>query len=136
LDQPATKKKALSPKQATFVREYLVDLNATQAAIRAGYSPKTARVQASDLLTKPDIQEAVRAGQDKRAARLELKAEDVLRELQSIAMAEVDQSLRYEHKIKALELLGKHLKLFTEKIDLAGANGEPLSVTIVRKVSE
>ena len=49
----------LSPKQALFVREYLIDLNATQAAIRAGYSAKTARQQAADLLAKPDIAEEI-----------------------------------------------------------------------------
>jgi phage terminase small subunit len=135
LDQPATKRE-LNPKQAAFVREYLVDLNGTQAAIRAGYSPKTANEQAAQLLAKLSVQAAVQAGMDKRAAKLDLQAEDVLRELQSIAMSEVDQALRYEHKIKALELLGKHLKLFTEKIDLAGANGEPLAVTIIRTVAK
>ena len=58
-----------TPKQARFVEEYLVDLNATQAAIRAGYSKKTARQVASENLTKPDIQEAIAAAQDDRSER-------------------------------------------------------------------
>lgn len=53
----------LRPKHERFVAEYLKDCNATQAAIRAGYSAKTAKVQGSDLLTKPDIKAAVKAGQ-------------------------------------------------------------------------
>lgn len=130
----------LNAKQALFVREYLVDLNATQAAIRAKYSPKTANEQGARLLAKASVRAAVDAGMQKRAEKLEIKAEDVLRELNTIAMADPDAaetpaaedeldpgpfggalarrrgaSLRYEHKLKALELLGKHLKLFTEK---------------------
>lgn len=50
---------ALNDKQRRFVDEYLVDLNATQAAIRAGYSPKTAGSQAFDLLKKPEIHEYI-----------------------------------------------------------------------------
>ncbi len=54
---------SLTPKQELFVREYLVDLNATQAAIRAGYSADTARQQGSRLLTDVDVQDAVAAAQ-------------------------------------------------------------------------
>lgn len=128
----------ISAKQRKFVAEYLKDGNGTQAAIRAGYSEKTAAVQACDLLRKPNIQAAVQG----RLAKVELRAEDVVRELQGIAFANPDakeaqpqeemdagplggwlerrrggSSLRFEHKLKALELLGKHLKLFTEKIE-------------------
>lgn len=62
----------MNPKQSRFVAEYLKDSNATQAAIRAGYSKKTARQQASDLLTKPDIAAAVK----KRTARADERAFD------------------------------------------------------------
>ncbi len=54
---------SLTPKQARFVEEYLIDLNATQAAIRAGYSAKTARAMGCENLTKPDIQAAVTEAQ-------------------------------------------------------------------------
>lgn len=70
----------LTPKQQRFVREYLIDLNAKQAAIRAGYSAKTAEVQASRLLSNAKVAAAVAKAQDKRAKRTEITADRVLRE--------------------------------------------------------
>src|SRR5262249_18272276 len=61
----------LAPKQRRLVAEYLIDLNATQAAIRAGYSTKTARSVESENLTKPDIQAAIAAGQGRQLAEVE-----------------------------------------------------------------
>lgn len=75
----------LEPKQAMFVREYLKDLNATQAAIRAGYSKKTARSIASENLSKPAISEAVRLGVEKRAAKAEVTSDFVLGQLLKLA---------------------------------------------------
>lgn len=69
----------LTPKQERFVAEYLVDLNATQAAIRAGYSEKTAQQVGSENLSKPVIAEAIAAKQAEHLARVDLQAEDVLR---------------------------------------------------------
>jgi phage terminase small subunit len=77
-------------RRARFVEEYLVDLNATQAAIRAGYSPRTARSQGSDLLTKPDIQAAIQAGMDARAQRVGMTADEILRETKVLARSRVD----------------------------------------------
>ena len=65
----------MNPKQRAFVREYLIDHNATQAAIRAGYSKRTARQQASDLLAKPDISASVKASDEKLNAKAGLTAE-------------------------------------------------------------
>lgn len=79
----------MTPKQARFVAEYLIDLNGTQAAIRAGYSPKTAKVQASDLLTKPDIASAVAEGQAKQLAAADLSATRVLEELRRLAFSDL-----------------------------------------------
>lgn len=76
---------ALTAKQAAFVREYLVDLNATQAAIRAGYSKKTANVIASELLAKPIIQSAIQEEMKKRAERTEITADKVLKEFAKLA---------------------------------------------------
>ncbi len=59
----------LTPKQARFVQEYLIDLNATQAAIRAGYSEKTARQVASENLSKPYIAKAIEAKQTELSER-------------------------------------------------------------------
>lgn len=75
----------LTPKQQLFVSEYLVDLNATQAAVRAGYSAKTARQIGEENLTKPVIAQAVADALAKRAARVQVTADEVLRELKRIA---------------------------------------------------
>lgn len=71
----------ISKKQEAFVREYLIDLNATQAAIRAGYSEKTARQIGAENLTKPVIQSAIEAAQLARSKRTEINADWVLTRL-------------------------------------------------------
>jgi len=68
----------ITPKQERFVEQYLIDLNATQAAIRAGYSRKTAKQQASRLLTNVDLAAAIAAGKERLAAKAELTAKRVL----------------------------------------------------------
>jgi len=126
------KQRELTPKQDMFVREYLVDLNATQAAIRAGYSAKTANEQASRLLANVNIASAVQAGMDKRAADVDLNATYVLKGImrvidrceQAEPVYDKDGEPTGEYTfqagpaLKGYELLGKHLKLFTEKIEL------------------
>ena len=84
----------LTPKQQRFVDEYLIDLNATQAAIRAGYSERTAKSVGSENLTKPDIAAAVRAQQQKRAQRAEWSAADRLAALKRISDAAEEQDPR------------------------------------------
>ena len=84
----------LTGKQALFVQEYLVDLNATQAAIRAGYSAKTAQEQSSRLLSKVMVAKAVAAGQAKVAAKLEIKTEDVVRELALLGFSNMMDYIR------------------------------------------
>lgn len=79
---------SLGPRQARFVAEYLIDLNATQAAIRAGYKPKGAQVHGSRLLSNAMVAKAIQEGQGARAAALKLEAEDVLREWVTIATAD------------------------------------------------
>lgn len=78
----------LSPKQAAFVTEYLIDLNATQAAIRAGYSEKTAYRIGSELLQKTSVREAIEKAQAKRTERTEITADRVVTELAKIAFAD------------------------------------------------
>ncbi|MEW6751472.1 MAG: terminase small subunit [Candidatus Latescibacterota bacterium] len=78
---------ALSPKRARFASEFLVDCNATQAARRAGYSPKTAKQQGQRLLTSVDVQQAVREAQQARSERTRITADRVLRELAAIAFS-------------------------------------------------
>lgn len=79
---------ALNAKQERFCEEYLVDLNATQAAIRAGYSEKTAKSQGSRLLTKADVSARVGELKAERAKRTEITADRVLRELARVAFVD------------------------------------------------
>lgn len=74
----------MTPKQEAFVREYLIDLNATQAAIRAGYSEATARQIGDENLSKPDIATAIKEALDARAARAQINADYVLNRLVEI----------------------------------------------------
>ena len=146
----------LTDKQAAFVAEYLVDLNATQSAIRAGYSERTAYRIGAELLQKTSVAEAIAAGQAKRAQRVEITADRVVAELAKIAfadprdlmewgpngvrlkdsadlteeqaasVAEVSETttkdggslrLKKHDKVKALELLGRHMGMFKDKME-------------------
>ena len=108
----------LTPRQARFVKEYLVDLNGTQAAIRAGYSARTAAAQAVRLLINVKVKAAVEAGAATQHAQLDLTAEKVLTELLGVGYATVkSQDIRVSDKLRALELLAKHLGLCTDQID-------------------
>ncbi len=107
---------ALTPKQARFVQEYLVDLNATQAAVRAGYSERTACEQGARLLANVKVREAIQAAEKKRQERTEITQDYVIGKLVEIADRTAsdcqDSDLKYSNKIKALELLGKHVGAF------------------------
>lgn len=155
----------LTPKQARFVDEYLVDLNATQAAIRAGYSPKTANEQAARLLANVSVQAAIAERMKARQTRTEITQDMVVAELARIAfgnkralmkwgpdgvklvdsstitdedaamVSEVSETvteaggtikLKTHDKVKALELLGRHLGMFKEKVELTGKDGAPI----------
>ena len=106
----------LTAKQEIFCREYIIDLNATQAAIRAGYSKKTANRIASENLSKLDIQKKIQELQQERAERTEITQDKVLKELAGIGFAPI----RAADKTKALELLGRHLGMFTDKLQIEG----------------
>jgi len=96
----------LNDKQQAFVREYVVDLNGTQAAIRAGYSPKTADVQAAQLLAKFKVREAVDAELARIATKTETEAEWVRRRLKEEA-DDFTEFASHSARIKALELIGR-----------------------------
>ncbi|WP_208281690.1 terminase small subunit [Massilia oculi] len=135
---------SLTDKQQRFVAEYLIDLNATQAAIRAGYSEKTARQIGEQNLSKLDIASAIQAAIKKRAERTQVDADYVLRTIvdtierckQAEPVRDRDGEATGEYKfdagavLKGAELLGKHLKLFTDKTELTGANGAPLTINV------
>ena len=134
----------LRDKQKRFVEEYLIDLNATQAAIRAGYSEKTAQEQSSRLLLNVMVQNAIKEAQTKRSERMQIKQDDVIRmlleniEIASGKKAVIKTEIRksqsgelvgddivqfvYESSSvnRSLELLGKHLGMFSEKVEVSG----------------
>lgn len=93
---------ALTAKQERFVEEYLVDLNATQAAIRAGYSKKTARAVGCENLTKPDIAEAVRKKQEERSKRTEINSDWVLTRLSEEVEADLSDLYDEDGTIKSV----------------------------------
>lgn len=78
----------ITPKQARFVAEYLIDLNGKQAAIRAGYSPKSAEVQASQLLSNPKVAVVVQEAKAKQLEALGVTAQRVLQEMTSLALVD------------------------------------------------
>ncbi len=153
----------LEPRQHRFCQEYIIDLNATQAAIRAGYSEHTAGAIGHENLKKPEIEAEIQRLKDLRSIRTEITADKVLSETYLLASAdiaeafdetgalkpireipkrlrlaissvEVDklfepgpdgrehvgytQKIKFWDKVKTLELLGKHLKLFSDRVEL------------------
>lgn len=130
---------SLTAKQEAFCQEYLVDLNGTQAAIRAGYSSKTAAEIALENLRKPQIASRVQELMNARSKRVERTADDVLRDLQSVltdAMQKVPDRdgniamINHSAALKALELEGKHRKMFSDKVELSGPDGGPIQTAI------
>ena len=165
----------LTAKQVRFVDEYLVDFNATQAAIRAGYKAKTAHVIGAENLRKPKIAEEIARRQKDLQRRTEVTQERVVKELARIAFADMTDYAQVEtrmiekddgtevsyqavalketaelsaeqraalagikqgangievklhDKIKALELLGRHIGMFNDKLSLGGTDGGPLT---------
>lgn len=152
----------LTAKQQRFIDEYLIDLNATQAAIRAGYSPSTAKEQGCQNLTKLNIKDAIDRALAERSKRTGINQDIVLLELAKIALLNpvdvidmdgatlrgdanrndtaaiasvkvktiptvngdiVEREVKTYDKIKALELLGKHLGMWKDNINLTGDIG-------------
>ena len=110
---------ALTAKQQRFVDEYLIDLNATQAAIRAGYSEKTARSVGSENLTKPDVADAIAQRQQRIAKRAEVTVESLaieLEEARGIALKERQSSAAVSATMGKAKLFG----LGVEKRHLTG----------------
>ena len=118
----------LTEKQQRFVDEYLIDLNATQAAIRAGYSAKTADQQGSRMLANVKVKQAV-AEKDLVDSHGRIKdgaSEDDLACIESVKYKQsesetgssVEREVKISPKLKALELLGKHLGMWNDKLDV------------------
>ena len=147
----------MTKKQKRFVEEYLIDLNATQAAIRSGYSPDTAGSIGGENLKKPEISAAIAKAMAERSKRTGISQDRVIQELARIAFvnpqnvidsedasvredateddlaciqsvkvktmsgkkgSSVEREIKLNDKMKALELLGKHLGMFKDKVEL------------------
>ena len=126
---------ALSPKQRAFVAEYLIDLNATQAAIRAGYSPHTANPQASRLLSKVTIQDAVHEGFITRSLRTNVNQDFVLERLKVESHGDGEDTTSAA-RIRATELIGKHLGMFTDKVQVENVGPAPELRVVFGKAKE
>jgi phage terminase small subunit len=96
----------LTPKQARFVAEYLKDLNATQAAARAGYSAKTANQQGSRLLANVGVAQAIAAGKAKQLESADISATRILEEMKRIALVDVRSFFDEHGNAKAIKDLG------------------------------
>jgi phage terminase small subunit len=125
--------KPLTAKQKRFVEEYLIDLNAAAAAVRAGYSEKASSVEGCRLMKKPQIAAAVKAAQDARAGRTEINQDFVLKGLKAEAEGSGDDSSS-SARIRAFELLGKHLGMFVDRHEHAGPNGGPIPFKQIERV--
>lgn len=134
--------KKLTPKQQAFVDEYLIDFNATRAAIKAGYSEKTAKEIGAQNLTKLNIQQAISKVQRKRSERTEITQDYVLitiqqtiercKQAEPVFNKDGEETGEYKFDsnavLKGCDLLGKHLGMFKDKVELSGPDGGPVQI--------
>lgn len=136
---------ALTAKRKRLLDEYLIDLNKTQAAIRAGYSAKTAAQIAEEIFKIPEFQEALAERTQARSARTEITQDLVLTDIEKIkrdAMKDkVDQGgnitmVNHAAALKACELQGRHLQMWKDSMAVTGPGGSPLPpiIGVVYKV--
>jgi len=136
----------MNKQQELFCKEFLTDLNATQAAIRAGYSEDSARQQGSRLLTNDDIQANISKLMSERSERLRVSSDFILNdliELKEICMGRkpvmitnkdgsITSTTIFEHSgaNRSIELIGKHLSMFTNKSEITTKGFIPESIKI------
>ena len=121
----------LTAKQTEFISQYLVDLNATAAARRAGYSQKTAYAIGSENLRKPEIAKAIEEAMEERSKRVEITQDKVLKDLEEARECAINAK-QFSVAVQASVWQGKHLGMFREKHELTGENGGP----IITRMSE
>ena len=119
----------LTPKQQRFVEEYLIDLNATQAAIRAGYSEKTAQEIGSENLSKPMVAKAIAEAQEKLSNKAQVTVEMVVQGLLNEAK-DISEGSTQSARVSAWAHLGKHLGMFKDKIEHTGPNGGAIDLSL------
>ena len=108
--------KKLNPKQEAFCKEYLIDNNAAAAAIRVGYSKRTAGEMGYENLNKPHIKARIAELRAIQADKFELRLEDVLKRVMATAIDGEQEN----NRLKAEDMLMKHLGAYTEKIEVSG----------------
>lgn len=127
----------MKDKRLDFAEQYLKDFNATQAAIRAGYSPHTAKQQGSRLLTNVDVRARIGELQDEAAERNRVEIDEIIGKLRG-AYDEAMSDGRYGAAVRAAELLGKHIGMFSDKVQASvshtylNASEEDLTAEIAR----
>lgn len=113
---------ALTAMRERFVDEYLVDLNATQAAIRAGYSPKTAYSMGQRLLKDVEVQAAIQEARARREKRTEITQDRVVQEIADNAFRQAsdaqDSEFKHSSKTKYLDMLCKHLGVYDKSMQV------------------
>ena len=119
----------LTPRQQRFIAEYLCSLNATQAAVRAGYSPKTAEQMGYKLVQKRSVSLAIQDAFQARSARTEITADMVLCQLWQLGNSEDGHVA-----VKALELVGKHLRMFPDRHEVSGRASDPIEIRWVETI--
>ena len=119
---------ALSAKRQAFVANYLLDFNATQAAIRAGYSPRSAPITGHRLLNDANVMAALATGREKQAAQTKITQDDVLHMLEREATAG-DFASPNTARIRAIELLAKIHGMLTDKVQVE-QTGPPPTINV------
>lgn len=124
----ARKKKKLTDKQQKFCEEYLIDLNATQAALRAGYCAKTANPQGSQNLAKLSIQTEIAKRMTERSERTQIKADDVVLELAKVAFSNIEDFLEVleggDVTLKAFEAIEREKLAAIESIKISSTTNK------------
>ena len=117
--------KALTHKQQMFVQEYLVDMNASQAVLRAGYKTKNPNRMGTELLHHPKVRHLIETEMAKRKERMEFSADFLLAKLMAIIQ---DDENKTTDVIRAIELAGKSIALWKERQEISGPDGAAIEM--------